>query len=139
MQYMVIHGAINNNVCQIFAQNIIGNVFQNNTLNQNFINNVVFHDFTNNTVDCYFRDCIIENKVQYTHFNGDATQVNNYRIASGLHGTKDALLEVTPKTGATTSRVLVQKEDGTVLDYCEAEHIETMQKLEERIAALESK
>lgn len=139
MQFMVIHGLIYNNVCQIFAQNIIGNVFQNNTLNQNFINNVVFHDFTNNTVDCYFRDCIIENKVQYTHFNGDATQVNNYRIASGLHGTKDTLLEVTPKTGATTSRVLVQKEDGTVLDYCEAEHIETMQKLEERIAALESK
>lgn len=139
MQYIVIHGAINNNVCQIFAQNIIGTIFQNNTINQSFINNVVFHDFTNNTVDCYFRDCIIENKVQYTHFNGDATQVNNYRIASGLHGTKDALLEVTPKTGATTSRVLVQKEDSTVLDYCEAEHIETMQKLEERIAALESK
>ena len=139
IQFMEIHGLIYNNVCQILAQSIIGMSFQNNTLNQNFINNVVFHDFTNNTVDCYFRDCIIENKVQYTHFNGDATQVNNYRIASGLHGTKDALLEVTPKTGATTSRILVQKEDGTVLDYCEAEHIETMQKLEERIAALESK
>lgn len=119
-------GYIANNTCNNnFGQCTISHMFSDNTINQKFLNNTVFADFTNNTIDCYFRDTTIESNVKYVHFNGDDTQVNNYHIYSALSGTSDALLEITPKTGATSPRGLAQKEDGTVLDWGIADNLIT--------------
>lgn len=121
-----IFGHFTNNTCaDAFGQCTISHMFSDNTINQKFLNNTVFADFTNNTIDCYFRDTTIESNVKYVHFNGDDTQVNNYHIYSALSGTSDALLEITPKTGATSPRGLAQKEDGTVLDWGIADNLIT--------------
>ena len=127
IQCVAISGHFKNNISTSnLAQSNFAHNFNDNTINQAFLNNTVAQDFTNNTINCYFRNCDFGQKIQYVQFNGDATQVNNYRIANGVHGTEDTLLEITPQTGATTERTIVQKEDGTIIDYCLADLAATL-------------
>lgn len=127
IQNIVVSGHFKNNTSTSnLAQSNFAHNFNDNTINQAFLNNTVAQNFTNNTINCYFRNCDFGQKIQYVQFNGDTTQVNNYRIANGVHGTADALLEITPQVGATTERTIVQKEDGTIIDYCLADLAATL-------------
>lgn len=108
-----------------FAQSVVKYNMNNCTFNQHFANNTVDCDMVGCVIDCYFRNCHFGHKVQYVHFNGDATQVNNYRIANGLHGASGNLLQVTPRTGSTVERILAQNSQGQVVDYCPADLVPT--------------
>ena len=106
------------------SHNSFGNSCSYNIFGNNCSDNSFGINFLNNTIGDYNSSNKFENNVQYVEFSGKGTTdkyIQNYHIKQGMTFTLSTKHTITAKAGLNYETTVAKKSDGTVVEYCEAD------------------